>query len=231
MVCPKCGANVEDTATVCEYCNEKLEPVVKAEEGAEAPAKAAKFDLKKIDLKKIDFKNKKTWLALGAGVVALVLAIVIICAVVGAVANPQTIAEKYVEAYLDGDIKDVLKKSAPWVVRETAVEYDLKETASVSKIAREIEDYDDFEGEDGKVKIVRSVVLAWCDDKYDNASGSVFNVSNGMKFSEAKNIKEYARVRVYYTITQKGEEPDEYSMTVHLAKVGGSWYVLNEIDD
>lgn len=227
MVCPKCGANVEDTATVCEYCNEALQPAVKAEEGAEAaPAKAAKFDLKKID-----FKNKKTWLVLGAGVLAVILAIVIICAIVGAVNNPQKIAEDYVEAYLDGDVKGVLKKSAPWVVRDVAVEYDLKETASVSKVAKEIEDYDDFEGEDGKVKIVRSEVIVWCDNKYYDASGSVFSESSGMKFSEAKNIKEYARVRVYFTVTQKGEEPEEDSETIHLAKVGGTWYVINEFDN
>ena len=229
MVCTKCGAQVEDTANACPYCNETLEPVATAPEAAQ-PEEAKKIDLKKVDLKKIDWKNKKTWIALGAALVALVLVIVLISAVANALSNPQTVAEAYAEAYLDGDLKGVLKKSAPWVVRDLAVDLELKESASAAKVAKEFEEYEDFEKADGKVRIVRSEVLSWVDNEYDSASSLVFNNSSGMKFSEAKNIQEYARVRVYYTLTQKGEEPEESSEVIHLAKVSGKWYVLNDFD-
>lgn len=226
MVCPKCGAKVEDTATVCEYCNEKLEPVAQVEEGQAAPAKEAKFDFKKIDL-----KDKKTLIKLGAAVVALALVIVLVCALVNGLKNPVNTAEKYVEACLDGDLKDALKVSAPWVIRDLAVELEMKETDNARKVAKEYEEYEEFEKAEGKAKIVRSEVLGWTDNKDNNASYEVFGISSGMKFSEAKNIKEYAKVRVYYTLTQKGGEPVDHSWTVNLAKVGGNWYVLNEIDD
>ena len=228
MVCPKCGAKVEDTATVCEYCNEKLEPVVKAEEGAETATPEKK---EKISLKKIDFKDKKTIITLAAAAVALILVIVLVCTLVNALKNPATVAENYVEDYLDGDLKSVLKASAPWVVRDLSVELEMKETDNARKVAKEYEEYEEFEKREGKVKIVRSEVLGWVDNKDNNASFEVFSASSGMKFNEAKNIKEYAKVRVYYTVTPKGGEPSDYSETIHLAKVGAKWYVLNEIDD
>ncbi|MBQ2818845.1 MAG: zinc-ribbon domain-containing protein [Clostridia bacterium] len=223
MVCPKCGAQVEDNATVCPSCNEALQPAAPAAEEKKAEAK-------KIDLKNIDFKSPKTWLVLAGAVVALVIVIAIICGIVNALSTPDRIAESYAEAYLDGDLKAVLKKSAPWVVRDVAVDLELKENASAAKVAKEFEEYDEFEKAEGKVEVVRSEVLVWVDNEYDNASSAVFNQASGMKFKEAKNIQEYARVKVYYTLTQKGEEPDEYDQTIHLAKVSGKWYVINELD-
>ena len=223
MVCPKCGAQVEDNATVCPSCNEALQPAAPAAEEKKAEAK-------KFDLKSIDFKSPKTWLVLAGAVVALVIVIAIICGIVNALSTPDRIAESYAEAYLDGDLKAVLKKSAPWVVRDVAVDLDMKETASAAKVAKEFEEYDEFEKAEGKAEVVRSEVLVWVDNEYDNASSAVFNQASGMKFKEAKNIQEYARVKVYYTLTQKGEEPDEYDQTIHLAKVSGKWYVINELD-
>ena len=92
MVCPKCGAQVEDNATVCTSCNEALQPA----------AEEKKAEAKKFDLKSIDFKSPKTWLVLAGAVVALVIVIAIICGIVNALSTPDRIAESYAEAYLDG---------------------------------------------------------------------------------------------------------------------------------
>jgi len=231
MICPKCGAQVEDKLAACPYCKAELE--VSAEEKVEAPAAAEAAPKKekvsvKEKLSKINFKEPKTLLMCGALILALFLVIAAICGIVAGIKSatgPEAAAETYVKAMADGNMRKLLRKSAPWIVRSAALSLDLKENASIGKIAKEYEDLGGVEKE-GKIKITKSEITSYANvEKSGTYSSSVFNGDSAPTYKELRSITEVAKVKVYGSLkTLDGSE--EFEISVTCARLGGTWVVI-----
>lgn len=249
MICPKCGAQVDDKENVCPYCKEELkaqEPQTeeaKAEqvgqtdeqtaeekagpvvtEQAEKPAKKEKKSIK------LDLKNPKTVITCIAAVVAVVIFMAAMFGVVSLAkktVGPENVAEDYIEAMAEGNIRKALRKTAPWVLRNIAEMLDLNENASAGRIASEYEkEMGDF-GLGGKIVIEEVRLCSYT----DNAIGEALDELDvfydyDITYKEVKAITEIAVVEADAYIKVLGEK--EYvSFEVYCARLDGDWVVIN----
>ena len=233
MTCPKCGAQVEEKLTACPYCKAELEAsnaeaAAPAEEKAEAAAAEKKACALKEKLSKINFKEPKTMLMCGALILALFIAIAAICGIVAGIRSatgPENTAEAYIEAMADGNMKKLLRKSAPWIVRSAALGLDLKENASIGKIAKEYEDLGGIE-KAGKIKITKSEITAYANvEKSGSYSSSIFGADSAPTYKELRNITEVAKVKVYGTLKNL-DGSEDFELSVTCARLGGKWVVI-----
>ena len=249
MLCPKCGAQVEDKLTVCPYCKEELKAeeakaeeakaeevkaeeaeAEKTEEAAEqTEEKAEKAPKKEKKAAKVDFKNPKTIITCIAAVIAVIILIAAICGIVSAAQKnlgPEKVAENYIEAMADGKIKKALKRTAPWVLREMALGLDLKENASVGKIAREYEEQLGDFGLGGNVKIEDVTLVGYTDSDIGAVLTDLDIFEDySIKYKEIKDITEVATVEVEASVKIFGEKQTEV-FTLVCARFEGSWIVI-----
>lgn len=245
MICPKCGAQVEDKETVCPYCKEELkaqqaqaeQAEAKAEEKAEEKteqteqaAETKEAAAKEKKQLKVDFKNPKTLITCVAAVVAV---IVLIAAIFGIVSiakknvGPEKIAESYVEAMTDGSIRKALKRTAPWVLRDIAVDLDLKENASVGKIVKEYEDQMGDFGLGGKIIIEDVALRGYTDSAIGEALTDLDVMEDyNITYKEVKAITEVAMVEVEASIKILGEKQTAF-FTIYCARYDGDWVVID----
>lgn len=241
MFCPKCGAQVDDKLTACPYCKEELKAAEAKEEvkeeaaqaaeetKAEAAEEAKEAPAKEKKAAKVDFKNPKTIITCVAAVVAVIILIAAICGIVSAVQRsqgPEKVAENYIEAMADGKIKKALKRTAPWVLRDMALSLDLKENASVGKIAREYEDQVGDFGLGGKIKIEDVTLTNYTDTDIGSAlvEMDIFE-DYDIKYKEVKAITEIAAVEVEASVKFLGET-ESFTFEIVCARYDGSWIVI-----
>ena len=242
MICPKCGAQVEDKEAVCPYCKEELKAQQaqaeqaeakaeeKAEEKTEQAAETKEAPEKEKKQFKVDFKNPKTLITCVAAVVAV---IVLIAAIFGIVSiakknvGPEKIAESYVEAMTDGNIRKALKRTAPWVLRDIAVDLDLKENASVGKIVKEYEDQMGDFGLGGKIVIDDVALRGYTDSSIGDVLSDLDVMEDyDITYKEIKAVTEVAMVEVEASIKILGEKQTAY-FTIYCARYDGDWVVID----
>ena len=254
MICPKCGAQVDEKEIVCPYCKEELksaeqqietpeqipeqatEPAVEAEAPAEQAAETAteadaeKPDKAKNDKKlKLDIKNPRTAITCIAAVAAAVIFILAIFGIVSMakkIVGPENMAEEYVEAMAEGNIRKALRKTAPWVLRNIAVMLDLDENASAARIAREYEEQMGEFGLGSKIVLEETRLRGYTDTAIGEALNDldVFD-AYPINYKELKAITEIAMIEVEAYIVVLGEK--EYvTFDVYCARLDGEWVVI-----
>ncbi|MBR4955592.1 MAG: zinc ribbon domain-containing protein [Clostridia bacterium] len=250
MVCPKCGAQVDDKEIVCPYCKEELktpEQEIKPEEQAPEAEAAAEQTVeqtvepaaepaaeknakpKKEKKPKLELKNPKTAITVIAAVVAAVIFILAIFGIVSMakkIVGPENMSEEYVEAMAEGNIRKALRKTAPWVLRNMAEMLDLDENASASKIAREYEEQMGEFGLGSKIEIEEVSLRGYTDSAIGEALNEldIFDMYT-ITYKELKAITEIAMIEVEAYIKVMGEK--EYvTFDVYCARLDGDWVVI-----
>ena len=242
MICPKCGAQADENEVVCPCCKEELttagqeikpreqelETTAEPEQSAEQAAETHEEAKKDHNLMLLVQANRTavTCIAAVAAVVIFIVAIFGIVSMAKKIVGPENMAEEYVEAMAEGNIRKALRKTAPWVLRNIAVMLDLDENASAARIAREYEEQMGEFGLGSKIVLEETRLRGYTDTAIGEALNDldVFD-AYPINYKELKAITEIAMIEVEAYIVVLGEK--EYvTFDVYCARLDGEWVVI-----
>lgn len=242
MICPKCGAQADENEVVCPCCKEELttagqeikpaeqeleataEPEQSAEQAAETHEEAKKDH--NLMLLVQAHRTAVTCIAAVAAVVIFIVAIFGIVSMAKKIVGPEYIAEEYVEAMADGNIKKALRKTAPWVLRSIAETLDIDPNSSAARIANEYEEQMGVFGLGSPLTIEDTRLRGYTDTAMGEALDelNVFDTYS-ISYKELKAITEIAVVEVKASLTVLGEK-EQATFKVYCARLDGEWTVI-----
>ena len=213
-LCPRCGIELDDSATFCTSCGEPLNSQPQNQNPApNSNSKLPAFVTNILSL------PKKQLLIYGGIALAAIVAIILIIGLI--FPSPKTIAKRYVNAMFKGDAKQVINcmPSFMWEDKDKKKEYiedletyfDKIDIDEYKNVRVSIENVDKLSSSDReRLELILEVFEEYYDD-FD---------------ADDVNVKTAKEIEVKVTYKYDGEVEEE-TMTVIVIKYKGMWKVLN----
>lgn len=207
MFCGKCGTeNVEGTP-FCAGCGADL-----GGGKSKSKLKVGKFNL--------DLKNRKTLIALGAGVLALVVVLVLLFGG----NSPKKVADKFMNAYVDADAKGMMKVVHDDIIDQIMEDEDMDKddwndqldelSEGLEAMYEQMEDY-----YDGKLKLTYEVK-----SEKDMKGDDLDDLKDEYEDEYDLKVKDAKLVKVKLTV-KCGDYKESETMELVVVKIGGKWYI------